>query len=41
MTGYSWDTYQYIEEQGLLKEVEKIPWENGGMSAFASVHIAL
>ncbi|KAI0695531.1 S-adenosyl-L-methionine-dependent methyltransferase [Cytidiella melzeri] len=29
MTGYSWDTYLYMEENDVLKEVEVVPWENG------------
>ncbi|PSS37836.1 hypothetical protein PHLCEN_2v304 [Hermanssonia centrifuga] len=32
MSGFDWDTYQYIEKQGLLNDVETIPWENGGKS---------
>ncbi|GJE94935.1 SAM-dependent methyltransferase [Phanerochaete sordida] len=28
-SGYSWDTYQYIEEQGLLDHIKKLPFEDG------------
>ncbi|EKM54306.1 uncharacterized protein PHACADRAFT_96901 [Phanerochaete carnosa HHB-10118-sp] len=28
-SGFSWDTYQYLEEQGLMDHIEKIPFETG------------
>ena len=27
MSGHSWDTYSYIEEHGLLEDVQAQPWE--------------
>lgn len=29
MSGHSWDTYTYLEEQGIFNEVEAAPWEEG------------
>ncbi|KAI0087972.1 S-adenosyl-L-methionine-dependent methyltransferase [Irpex rosettiformis] len=29
MTGYAWEAYTYLEDEGFLDEVETVPWENG------------
>lgn len=29
-SGYEWQTYLQLEEQGLLDDVETVPWEGGG-----------
>ncbi|KAI0779873.1 S-adenosyl-L-methionine-dependent methyltransferase [Fomes fomentarius] len=31
MSGHSWDTYTYLEEQGIFNEVEAAPWEKGSI----------
>lgn len=30
MDAYSWDTYQAIEDKGLLDDVTSMPWDAGG-----------
>jgi mitochondrial transcription factor 1 len=32
MDAYTWDTYQVIEDQGLLDDVGTKPWDAGGKS---------
>jgi hypothetical protein len=32
LDAYTWDTYQTIEDQGLLDDVETKPWDAGGES---------
>ena len=27
MSGHSWDTYAHLQEQGLLEDVQAVPWE--------------
>jgi len=29
LSGFEWDTYTHIEEAGILKDVETVPWESG------------
>ena len=32
MSGHDWDSYQYLEENGLLDDVEKVSWDSGRTS---------
>ncbi|KAI0342001.1 S-adenosyl-L-methionine-dependent methyltransferase [Trametopsis cervina] len=29
LSGYNWETYLHLEENGLFKDIETVPWENG------------
>ena len=29
-SGYSWDTYSMLDEQGWLDDVPRVPWQDGG-----------
>jgi hypothetical protein len=41
--GFSWDTYQYLDDSGLLSDVHEVPWEDGGacMLTYSQVDIPL
>lgn len=40
LSGFDWDTYSEIEERGLLKDVEILPFEAGGQDLHPRITMA-